>query len=506
MTSKNEINRKATLHDAKQLDDTAYCRGDGKKGFSLQFVIAVAALSGFVMAYMFSEDNMTSLPDKKRSWESLDVNSPSMYQHFDCTEENLEGLLLDTNDAFTKYNMKIPHGVPGLHVLCLSRNENEFIDLRIYKSALNESLTELGISPGPRQLSVMNNFQSLHTTLVNEFRLTPTLNPSRATKQNWALYTPNGSLIYRDDELNISDNRLESILNLALSSGIILLYEGGIFVWPGVRVGYRREVEVSSLITSVETNHLLFSDFGLFGRDEVGSSGMVTLETTSIVPLIFTVQNFLTEEECDLILSRAEPTMKSSTISHNDEDMKSPSSKWRTSSSTFLYPRKVIEDDVLLDIDRRVASLTRIPLSHQEVAQVLKYNYLQKYNSHNDYFDNNLYKRNPDTQTLIQGGRRNRLATVFWYLSDVDEGGGGETIFPRWNGRRAPRDLSDCSVGLKVRPEKGKVLLFYSMAADGNLDPYSLHGACPILKKEFTKWAANKWVWNSKMDFMNRYV
>ena len=84
------------------------------------------------------------------------------------------------------------------------------------------------------------------------------------------------------------------------------------------------------------------------------------------------------------------------------------------------------------------------------------------------------------------------LSILTFFLSDVAEG--GETIFPRWNGAPFPQDLSDCSTGLKVKPQKGKVIIFYNLLPDGEIDELSLHGACPV--KDGVKWAANKWIWN----------
>ena len=81
--------------------------------------------------------------------------------------------------------------------------------------------------------------------------------------------------------------------------------------------------------------------------------------------------------------------------------------------------------------------------------------------------------------------------------SDVEEG--GETVFPRFGGGPPPRNMSDCSIGLKVKPTRGKVIIFYSLKPDGSLDPLSLHGACPV--KKGIKWAANKWVWNLPIEF-----
>jgi prolyl 4-hydroxylase len=76
--------------------------------------------------------------------------------------------------------------------------------------------------------------------------------------------------------------------------------------------------------------------------------------------------------------------------------------------------------------------------------------------------------------------------------------GGGDTVFPRAGGLGEPQDLAACD-GLRVRPEKGKVLVWYNLHANGNLDPASLHGGCAV--RAGTKWAANKWLWNKPSGF-----
>jgi len=98
-----------------------------------------------------------------------------------------------------------------------------------------------------------------------------------------------------------------------------------------------------------------------------------------------------------------------------------------------------------------------------------------QYDAHHDYFDKELYQNDEHTlKNFIQYGRRNRMITVFWYLSDVEEG--GETIFPRAGGKPPPSNMSQCEEGLKVKPKRGKVIIFYSLKPDGSLDPLSLHG------------------------------
>lgn len=85
-------------------------------------------------------------------------------------------------------------------------------------------------------------------------------------------------------------------------------------------------------------------------------------------------------------------------------------------------------------------------------------------------------------------------------LSSIDVEQGGHTVFPRAGGTPPPRDMNDCTRGLKVKPEIGKVIIFYNLQANGMGDDYSMHGACPVI--EGVKWAANKWVWNAPMFYL----
>lgn len=74
----------------------------------------------------------------------------------------------------------------------------------------------------------------------------------------------------------------------------------------------------------------------------------------------------------------------------------------------------------LQNIDKRVSLLSKVPTSHQELVQVLKYAHGQKYDAHHDYFDPKLYTKDKRTLNMIKHGKTNRMATVLWYLSDVE--------------------------------------------------------------------------------------
>mmetsp|Transcript_93405 Transcript_93405/g.250151 ORF Transcript_93405/g.250151 Transcript_93405/m.250151 type:complete len:237 (+) Transcript_93405:455-1165(+) len=221
----------------------------------------------------------------------------------------------------------------------------------------------------------------------------------------------------------------------------------------------------------------------------------LTLITKSLRPLVLEVSNFLTQQECDHIIEKASPHIKKSTVSHMDHDVGKPDANWRT-SSTYFMPS---DDNTLRGLDQRVMRLTRLPVSHQEYAQVLRYSPGENYVAHHDYFDLRNYARNEQIISMTESGLFNRLATVFFYLTTVESG--GHTNFPRAGGLPQPSDFADCSRGVSVAPLQGRVVVFYSLHPSGQLDELSLHGGC---KPDFgTKWSANKWIWNKQMGYLS---
>lgn len=131
--------------------------------------------------------------------------------------------------------------------------------------------------------------------------------------------------------------------------------------------------------------------------------------------------------------------------------------------------------------------------------QVLKYGYKQHYHVHYDYFDPAMY---PGDKRWASG--HNRLATVFFYLTSVQEG--GQTVFPYANTpereHAAIHAYGPCedaaSTALKVPAVAGHAIIFYHMHpkghVNGELDHTSLHGGCDPIAGE--KWAANYWIRN----------
>ncbi|CAK9170020.1 unnamed protein product [Ilex paraguariensis] len=197
-------------------------------------------------------------------------------------------------------------------------------------------------------------------------------------------------------------------------------------------------------------------------------------------PMAFLYRGFLTDKECDHLVTLAKDKLEKSMVADN-ESGKSIESEVRTSSGMFLQKA---QDDMVAGIEARIAAWTFLPAENGESMQILHYEHGQKYEPHFDYFHDKV------NQEL--GGHR--VATVLMYLSDVEKG--GETIFPSSEEKGSqPKgdDLTDCAKnGYAVKPMKGDALLFFSLHPDATTDPLSLHGSCPVIKGE--KWSATKWI------------
>jgi 2OG-Fe(II) oxygenase superfamily len=350
--------------------------------------------------------------------------------------------------------------VPGQHILCfptdildgvilyrnsdpnkkLNFNVSNHLNRDITTSAKGADATATG------KIVPDNWWQSLHSNLEQSLNL----RTRRYPVQPWAVFTQDGERIV--DETTTIQSLEPGLTNQLLyekmiESGVLLLFEGGQWIWPGISIGFRREITLTET-TTISSQQ---SKIPLQTRN-------ATLVTLALNPLVLSVEGFLTDEECDYIQQMATPSMQYSDVTLMDKDKGRPASDFRTSQSTFLGGSQHPELD---PIDHRTSSLVKIPRAHQEYVQVLRYGHTEKYDAHHDYFDPRLYQNDPSTMHLIQHGRKNRLATVFWYLTDVAEG--GETIFPRAHRGPHPRSMQDCSAGLKVKPERGKVRSRFSL-------------------------------------------
>ncbi|GKY93301.1 hypothetical protein MPSEU_000297600 [Mayamaea pseudoterrestris] len=222
----------------------------------------------------------------------------------------------------------------------------------------------------------------------------------------------------------------------------------------------------------------------------------LTMTVLSCAPRVFEIKNFLSNVEVDHILQVAAQTdLHRSTVSGGGGmDTSQHTSNTRTSKNSWL-PRRtdfvidtiykraadVLQMNEALLRSRRASEISEMPESHVSVAerlQLVHYEPGEQYAAHHDFAMPGLVNYQPS-----------RFATILFYLND--DFTGGETSFPRWLNGETDRPL-------KVKPEKGKAVLFYSMLPDGNYDERSQHASLPV--KEGEKWLINLWVWDPILD------
>lgn len=170
------------------------------------------------------------------------------------------------------------------------------------------------------------------------------------------------------------------------------------------------------------------------------------------------ISDFFTKQECQEIINFSEARNDYQKSMILDEAGLAKVDHSRTSYSINLSPSEL---GLYESLRKRTSDLLRVPKSHIEGLQCVRYAEGQQFYPH---WDSNK--------------KLNRRHTLLVYLND--DFTGGETYFPE--------------LMLKVTPETGKALHFLNEDIDGNVIQYSLHAGLPV--KKGIKYACNIWVKN----------
>eukprot|EP00978_Attheya_sp_CCMP212_P032394 scaffold126212_cov61-Attheya_sp.AAC.2 len=188
-------------------------------------------------------------------------------------------------------------------------------------------------------------------------------------------------------------------------------------------------------------------------------------------PWVVTFDTFLTDHECDALieLGMQQGYERSGTVGENqnlDGSFEKLEGEARTSEHAWCY-NQCYTNTTTQVVMEKIESVTGFPERNSEHLQMLKYEVGQSYKTHHDYLDHDEER---------QFGAR--MLTFFFYLNNVDEGGG--TNFP---------DLD-----LTVMPQKGKAVLWPSVLDDepGIKDDRTDHQALPVVRG--TKYGTNAWL------------
>jgi prolyl 4-hydroxylase len=183
---------------------------------------------------------------------------------------------------------------------------------------------------------------------------------------------------------------------------------------------------------------------------------------------VYTIENFLTPDECDEVIKVGEPLLAPSTAVEGDKQF---IANYRTSWTGYMTKDGVkSENPLLAAIQLRASALTWMPIGHLEALNLTRYSHTQKYEGHHDYF-------NGSTRA---GKAGDRVMTIFVYLNDVPEDAGGATEFPRLN--------------VRVQPKKGNAVFWMNTSFAGQVYDKTLHAGMPITKEGITKYGMNVWM------------
>lgn len=211
----------------------------------------------------------------------------------------------------------------------------------------------------------------------------------------------------------------------------------------------RRQVELLDRMTLTESGDLRAAPAG---------------ESISEAPRLIRFPSFLTADECDYFIRRAEPLLTPSVVVHptTGQLVRDPV---RTSEAA-MFPF-TLEDPVIHAINRRIAAATATSYEQGEPPQVLSYAPGQEYKLHSD---------------ALPSGANQRIMTFLVYLNDRYQG--GETFFPKGE--------------IAVRGQPGDALLFHNVDSAGRPDMDARHAGRPVRKGR--KLLLSKWIRANPLD------
>jgi prolyl 4-hydroxylase len=189
---------------------------------------------------------------------------------------------------------------------------------------------------------------------------------------------------------------------------------------------------------------------------------------------IFTIPQFLTNEECDHIVRLTEHgSVRSSVAGSGAQSVKYD--EGRTSSTAVLHDT----DPIISSVNQKMYTELGIEAPYSEPTQGQIYEVGQEFRHHQDAFGKEAYHNH-----CLSSGQR--TWTFMIYLNDVEEG--GETDFP--------------TLQKTFTPVKGTAVVWKNSNGTGTENPAALHAGLPVRKGRkviITKWFREN-VFNSVED------
>ncbi|WP_431104551.1 2OG-Fe(II) oxygenase [Roseateles noduli] len=203
------------------------------------------------------------------------------------------------------------------------------------------------------------------------------------------------------------------------------------------------------------------------GTSLVTDNRLVRVAARAERPMLAVLNGVFSAEECEEVIALARGRLRPSTLV-DPRTGRDVVSGLRSSLGMFFRPA---ETPLIARLDRRIAEIMNLPVSHGEGLQILHYPEGAASAPHYDF----LVPSNPANQASIARSGQ-RVSTLVTYLNDVPAG--GETVFP--------------AAGWAVSPQRGNAVYFEYANSHGELDHASLHASSAVTRGE--KWVATKWM------------
>uniref|UniRef100_A0A2M4BKI1 procollagen-proline 4-dioxygenase n=1 Tax=Anopheles marajoara TaxID=58244 RepID=A0A2M4BKI1_9DIPT len=197
------------------------------------------------------------------------------------------------------------------------------------------------------------------------------------------------------------------------------------------------------------------------------------LEQINHDPFIVVYHEMISDREISNVLEAAHPRLNRALVFQAN---KFSVTNYRTSTNAWLDVDTVYTN--LKPIVQRVEDMTGLPKRSYDQLQIGNYGVGGHYSTHHDY---DVPAEGQEAFPSL--GKGNRIATVMYYLSEVDVG--GATVFP--------------DIDVAVFPQKGSAVFWYNLHRNGTSDPRTLHAACPVMLG--SKWVANQWIHERGQEF-----
>lgn len=191
-------------------------------------------------------------------------------------------------------------------------------------------------------------------------------------------------------------------------------------------------------------------------------SGCQTIDTPKLQLLV--VDHFLTDQECDELITLSQTNLRPSTISYGPTD-------YRTSKTCDLSR---LDTSFIRHIDNKITRKMGICLPYSEGIQAQKYDVGEEFKSHTDYFE-----PYTDEYTKFAAATGNRTWTCMIYLNTTPKGGGTQFV----------------NIGQTFYPRKGRAVIWNNLYPDGRPNPDTMHWGMPVEEGEkfiITKWFREK--------------